>query len=242
MSVPILGLTDYHIRQVSRSEQITGSGKRNSHLIWCRVPSRVRVYFCLPMRTQTLAELRFLFHCATASSVQGLQRYWGFTDHTQTPTLGRTPPEGWSSRRIDLTMHHTHKSQTPMPPAGFEPAIPASELDQTDALNLTFIAHMIESLWTHKYSTDASLTNLLIANICVLQVLPGLPFHKTWKYPSRSFVTTANLLLTIGLIIQFVIHFQLDRFGEVVNQGLWKHEYRLQREFDGTANCWHNVT
>jgi hypothetical protein len=48
--------------------------------------------------------------------------------HTQTHTLGRTPLDEWSAHRRDLylTTHNTHKRQTSMPSAGFEP-IPASE-------------------------------------------------------------------------------------------------------------------
>jgi len=36
-----------------------------------------------------------------------------------------------------LTTHNTHKRQTSIPPAGFEPAISASEQLQTHALDLT---------------------------------------------------------------------------------------------------------
>jgi hypothetical protein len=55
-------------------------------------------------------------------------------DHTQTHnTVGRTPLDELSARRRDiyLTTHNTHKRQTSIPPAGFEPTIPASELPQT---------------------------------------------------------------------------------------------------------------
>jgi len=60
-----------------------------------------------------------------------------FLDHTQRrATVGRTPLDQWWVRRRDLylTTHNTHKSQTSMPPTGFEPAIPASERPQTQAL------------------------------------------------------------------------------------------------------------
>jgi hypothetical protein len=54
-------------------------------------------------------------------------------------TLGSTPLDGWSDRRRDLylTTDNTDKNQTPIPPAGFEPAIPASEQPQTHALDRT---------------------------------------------------------------------------------------------------------
>jgi len=60
-------------------------------------------------------------------------------DHTQLPTtLVRTPLGELSARRRDLylTTHNTYKRQTPMPPTGFEPAIPAGERPQTHALGL----------------------------------------------------------------------------------------------------------
>ena len=47
--------------------------------------------------------------------------------HTITHTpVGRTPLDGGSASRRDLylTTHNTHKRQTSMPPAGFEPGIP----------------------------------------------------------------------------------------------------------------------
>jgi len=52
-------------------------------------------------------------------------------------TVGRTPLDEGSARRRDLylTTHNIYKRQTSMPPAGFEPAIPASEWPQTHALD-----------------------------------------------------------------------------------------------------------
>ena len=59
-------------------------------------------------------------------------------DHTQGHnTVGRTSLDEGSARRRDLylTTHNTHNRQTSMPPAGFEPAIPASDRPQTLALD-----------------------------------------------------------------------------------------------------------
>jgi len=52
-------------------------------------------------------------------------------------TIGRTPLEAGSASRTDLylTTHNTHKRKTPTLPAGFEPAIPASELPLSHALH-----------------------------------------------------------------------------------------------------------
>ena len=51
-------------------------------------------------------------------------------------TLDRTPLDEGSARRryLYLTTHNTNKRQTSMPPAGFEPTIPASEGPHTYAL------------------------------------------------------------------------------------------------------------
>jgi hypothetical protein len=52
-------------------------------------------------------------------------------------TLGKTPLDEWPARRRDLylTTHNTHKKQTFMSPAGFEPTIAASERPQTHTLD-----------------------------------------------------------------------------------------------------------
>jgi hypothetical protein len=62
---------------------------------------------------------------------------WDFAITPGHTTLGRTPLEKWSARRrgLYLTTHNTNKRQTSMPPAGFEPAIPANERPQTHVLD-----------------------------------------------------------------------------------------------------------
>jgi len=71
----------------------------------------------------------FFLHCATAPSRPAPSRYRGFMITLRHTTLGRTPLGEWSARRrgLYLTAHNTLKRLTSMPPAGFEPAIPASE-------------------------------------------------------------------------------------------------------------------
>ena len=61
-----------------------------------------------------------------------------FLDHTQWhTTVGRTPLDESSACRRDLylTTHNTHKRQTSLPLAGFEPAILASDRPQILALD-----------------------------------------------------------------------------------------------------------
>jgi hypothetical protein len=52
-------------------------------------------------------------------------------------TLGRTAVDGRSARLGDLylTTHNNHNRQISMPPAGFEPTIPAREGPQTHSLD-----------------------------------------------------------------------------------------------------------
>ena len=54
-------------------------------------------------------------------------------------TLGRTPLDELSAhcRDLYLTAHNTHERKTSMPPARFEPAIPANERPLTHALDRT---------------------------------------------------------------------------------------------------------
>ena len=45
---------------------------------------------------------------------------------------------------VSTTQHNTHKRQISMPPVGFEPAIPASERPQTNALDPTVIRILLK--------------------------------------------------------------------------------------------------
>ena len=80
------------------------------------------------------------FFYAACSPIAGhglliLEVFFGITfRHT---TVCRTPLDEWSGRHRDLYLktRSTHNRQTSMPPAGFEPEIPASERPQTYALD-----------------------------------------------------------------------------------------------------------
>jgi hypothetical protein len=133
-------------------------------------------------------------------------RYRGFTITLRHSRLGRTPLGECSCRRRDLYLkkHDTHKRQTSMPPAGFEPAIPSSERLQTHALgragtgidyeNIHLIYVQTRPLGAHCYlPTDPSdETNSrfsftfydmrLIRNVtCLLLHINGCP-SCSWKY------------------------------------------------------------
>ena len=73
---------------------------------------------------------------------QGLRIFEASLSHTHAHThththLGKTPLDERSARRRDLslTTDNNHNRQTSMPPAGFEPAIPASGRSQTHTLD-----------------------------------------------------------------------------------------------------------
>jgi hypothetical protein len=76
----------------------------------------------------------FFYHDTTAPNGPR-PHYRGFMITLRHTTLGRTPLDEWSARRTNLylTIHNTHKRQTSIPPAGFEPTIPAIERPQTHA-------------------------------------------------------------------------------------------------------------
>ena len=57
--------------------------------------------------------------------------------HTHTHKFGRTALDEWWDRRKILHLTTQHSQQTPMPPAGFEPATPASDWLQNHAWDRT---------------------------------------------------------------------------------------------------------
>jgi hypothetical protein len=65
----------------------------------------------------------FFFSGVTVHSGPGSSHYWGFTITLRHATLGRTLIDRWRARRRDvyMTTHNTHKRETCMSPAGFEP-------------------------------------------------------------------------------------------------------------------------
>jgi hypothetical protein len=96
--------------------------------------------WCTLSGTQKLSvhEIDFFFNDATTPGGPGPPQLSRLDDHTQdTRHSDRPPLDDGSARRKDLylTKHNTHKRHTCMPPAGFEPAVPASRRPQTDALD-----------------------------------------------------------------------------------------------------------
>ena len=90
------------------------------------------------IHSTTAFVMNIFFNGSTAPLGPRPPHFTTLHDHTlRHTTLGRTPLDEWSARRrnLYLTTHNTHKRQTSMPPAGFEPTILVSERPQTQALD-----------------------------------------------------------------------------------------------------------
>jgi len=86
-----------------------------------------------------------------------------FLDHTQRhTTVGRTPLDEWSARRIDLylTTNNTHNIQASMLPVGFELTISAGERPQTHtwarAATGTGYPNLLYQVTIHQTKTETS--------------------------------------------------------------------------------------
>jgi len=94
-------------------------------------------YILCCVQIHKIAKLTYIFYGAMAPGGPWLPRYRHLTITLRHTTHGRTPLDEWSVRRRDLylTTNNTHKTHTNIPPARFEPAIPASERPQTYVLD-----------------------------------------------------------------------------------------------------------
>ena len=96
------------------------------------------------------------FRGATTPIRPGLPHYRGFKIIHRHATHGKIALDKWSARSRDLclTTYNTHNRKTSMPLAEFELAIPASERQQTDALDDAATGidrHMLTELTSTKY-------------------------------------------------------------------------------------------
>ena len=112
-------------------------------------------------------------------------------------TLGRTPQDEWSARRrvLYLTTHNTHKSQTFMPPAGFEPAIPASERPQTYAFDRAVLGSTSDYLHWLGILTVVPTSEFLCGTYTIFPSLQFLiynsillPFTCCWLFHVRLYI------------------------------------------------------
>ena len=98
--------------------------------------------------------IEFFYHGQEPPVGQGLLIIEDSWPHSfRHTTLGKTPLYEWSVSRRDLylTTNNTHNRQTSMPPAGFEPTIPASERP-TQSIGLLWTSDQLvaeTSTWRH---------------------------------------------------------------------------------------------
>ena len=90
--------------------------------VWCQLCQFAEPSFC-PF---------FFYHGSTALVGQGILIIGDSWSHSDTPHSSGLL---WTSDQPDLTTHNTHKRQTSIPMAGFEPTISESERPQTHALD-----------------------------------------------------------------------------------------------------------
>ena len=121
---------------------------------------------------------------ATAPSGPGASHCRGCIWHSRRTTVGRTPLDEWSARRRDLylTIHNTHNGQKSMIPAGFEPAIPASERTKTHILD-----RAANGIGHHPHSSPTKTGEPAAASTCTnhqnfLVNLTSLPRGLIWCY------------------------------------------------------------
>jgi hypothetical protein len=118
----------------------------------------------------------------------------GFLDHTQRRTIvSGASLDQWSARRIDLylTIHNTHRRQTSIPPAGFEPTISVSERPQTYALDRAATGtdtRNIRIIKQFKLKDEAFL-------VTVLLIWPSLVMGITAVLTETSNVTLTNWIV-----------------------------------------------
>jgi len=82
----------------------------------------LKVNYCVHKQLGVFISPLFYSHGLTAPSGPGPPRCRGLTVTLRHATFGRTPLVEWL-----LPVNTQHSQQTSMPPAGFEPTIPASE-------------------------------------------------------------------------------------------------------------------
>ena len=102
---------------------------------------------------------------------------------------------------------HAHTIQTSMPPAEFEPAIPATESLLTYAIDSAAIAVGISTIGTAEFLLETE-SNSEVKNAdgrkCSLRSIQGPPWNRTWDLPSCGQLRHRSLL---PLLLWYFPHF-----------------------------------
>ena len=125
--------------------------------------------------------LSFSPHVPTAPSGPSPPHYQGFTITLRHTTLGTTPLAEWSARRRDLylTTHHCHNRPTSMPPAKFEPTIPASDRPQTHALDRSATGTGCGRCWMHSYFHQIAALSLQLSLLLLCPQITNKELFRT---------------------------------------------------------------
>jgi len=138
------------------------------------------------------------FHFLWLDNPSGLRHphCWDFEIALRHTTLGRTPLDEWSARHRDLylTTHNTHYREASLPPAGFEPRIPAIGRSQTHTwyraatgidfeIHTKFINHCVDTA-----------RNSLMSNLVVHEVTNGLWSNMAFTIDARHFQEKFDLM------------------------------------------------
>ena len=125
-----------HLQSTVAQERATFQDERATH--FDASSATCQSTWCIP-EGANLKQKQIYMHSPWRNSPCGpwSPHYGGFRITFRHSKPGRTPLDEVLAhcKDLHLTTHNTHKRQTSMPPAGFEPVIPASELRQTHALD-----------------------------------------------------------------------------------------------------------
>ena len=142
------------------------------------------IYYC---------DLRLPAHCGYRGLL--LHLITVIETHTHTHALGMAPLDKESACRRDLYLetHITHTRQTSVLKVGFEPAIPASERPQTQALDRAFLN---TEFWGYKQFRCIT----LFLNVVCIKIGPE-PLRVQFDTPAeiRHCLLTYNREVNIGV-------------------------------------------
>jgi hypothetical protein len=141
----------------------------------------------------------FFLHDARAPSGPGPSYHRGFRIRFRHTTLGMTPLEEWSvqCRDLYLTTHNTHKRQESMSWAGFEPAIPTSEMSQSQSLDRAVTG--IGIICNHHVLKKTTFQNLVL----VASIVPSIAHNYFYH---RQLVLTARILRCCETVETYLFH------------------------------------
>ena len=165
---------------------------------------------------------------------------WIFEITLRHTTLGRTSLDEWSTRRRDLylTTHNSHKRQTSMSPAGFEPAIPTRERPQTRALDRATTGigspwYYMQEIHKHRYLSFYINLNFVTASIMramVAHLLWWLGYWSDVRVISVWFSTAVETFLFSAAFKPALVSTRLSSHGIMARQHTLRQNGRYVKQ------------